>query len=132
PAPGRGLEGVLGDTLRPVVDGHGAVEAEAHPDRAAGQGPGDTVAIAADLDVGVPADLARLPVRRVVALGWQRLQRRGLPGEALGHDLVHRAVHPRVGLLPEPLLGEPVEMGPALEGAVADDEVVLDVADVAL
>src|SRR4029453_18696536 len=71
-------------------------------------------------------------VRLVVAAGGQRLQRRGLPGEALGHDLVHRAVHPRVGFLPQPLLGEPVEMGPALEGAVADEEVVLDVADVAL
>ena len=74
---GGGLEHVLGDTLLPVVDGHGAVEGDAHPDRTAGQGPRDTVAIAADLDVGVPADLAGLPVRRVVAPGWQRLQGRG-------------------------------------------------------
>ena len=40
-------------------------------------------------------------------------------------------MYSRVGFLPEPLLGELVEMGPALEGPVADEEVVLDVADVA-
>src|SRR6185295_12520800 len=96
------------------------------------QDPGHAVAIAADLDVGIPADLARLPVRGVVAPGWQGLQGRGLPCKALGHDFVDGAVHPRVGLLAEPLLGELVEVGPALEGAVADEEVVLDVADVAL
>jgi hypothetical protein len=56
----------------------------------------------------------------------------GLPREALGDDLVHGAVHPGIGLLPEPLLGELIEVGPALEGAVADEEMVLDVADVAL
>ena len=93
---------------------------------------GHAVAIAADLDVGVPADLAQLPVRRVVAAGGKRLQLRLLPGEPLGHDLVHGAVHPRVGLLAQPLLGELIEMGPAVEGPVADEEVVLDVADLAL
>jgi hypothetical protein len=45
---------------------------------------------------------------------------------------MHGAVHPRVGFLPKPLLGELVEMGPALEGAVADEDVMLHVADVAL
>lgn len=45
---------------------------------------------------------------------------------------MHGAVHPGVGFLPEPLLGQLVEVGPALEGAVADEEVMLDVADVAL
>ena len=81
PALGRGLEHVLGHALLAVVDGHGAVEGDPHPHRLPGQGPGDTVAIAADLDVGVPADLARLPVRGVVAPGRQRLQGRGLPRE---------------------------------------------------
>jgi hypothetical protein len=41
-------------------------------------------------------------------------------------------VHAAVGFLAEPLLGELVEMGPALEGPVADEEVLLDVPDVAL
>ena len=35
PALGGGLEHVLGDTLLPVVDGHRAVEGDAHPDRPA-------------------------------------------------------------------------------------------------
>jgi hypothetical protein len=38
----------------------------------------------------------------------------------------------RIGFLPQPLLGELIQMGPAVEGAIADEEVVLDVADVAL
>jgi hypothetical protein len=45
---------------------------------------------------------------------------------------VDGAVDARVGFLPEPLLGELIEMGPALEGPVVDEEVVLNVADVAL
>ena len=132
PALGGGLEGVLGDALLAIVDSHGAVQGDPHPHRLPGQPAGDAVAIAADLDVGVPADLARLPVGGVVAPGWQRLQGRGLPGEARGHDLVDGAVDPGVGFLPQPLLGELVGVGPALEGPVADEEVVLDVADVAL
>src|SRR5206468_1168309 len=132
PALGGRLEEMLRDALLAVVDRDGAIQRDPHADRTAGQRGGHAVAIAADLDVGVPADLARLPVRRVVALGRQGLQRWGLPGEALGDDLVHGAVHARVGFLPEPPLGELVEVGPALEGAIADEEVVLDVPDVAL
>ena len=131
PPLGGGLQAVLRDALLTVVDGHGAVEGDPHPDRAPRQGPRHAVAIAADLDVGVPGDVARLPVRRVVAPGRQRLEGRRLPGEALGHDLVEGAVHAGVGFLAEPLLGELVEMRPALEGPVADEEVMLDVADVA-
>ena len=54
-----------------------------------------------------------------------------LADEPLGHNLVHRAMHAGVGFLPQPLLGELIEMRSALEGAIADEEVVLDVADVA-
>src|SRR5262245_5904583 len=122
---------MLRDALLAVVDRDGAVQRESHADRMAGQRGGHAVAIAADLDVRVPADLTRFPVRRVVAPGWQRLERRDLPGEALGHHLAHRAVHARVGFLPQPLLGELIEMSPTLERAIADEEVVLHVADVA-
>ena len=39
---------------------------------------------------------------------------------------------PLVGFLAQPLLGGLVQVGPALEGAVADEEVVLHVPDVPL
>ena len=90
---------MLRDALLAVVDRDGAVQRDPHADRTPRQRGRDAVAIAADLDVGVPADLARLPVRGVVASGRQRLQRRGLAREALGHDLVHGAVHPQIGFL---------------------------------
>ena len=131
PALGGRLEDVLRDTLLAVVEGAGAVERDPHPPWLPGQGPGHAVAIAADLDVGVPGNLARLPVGSVIAPRRQGPQRRSFPGEALGDDLADRAMHPRVGLLPQPLLGELVEVGPTLEGPGADKKVVLDVADVA-
>ena len=81
------LEDVLGDELLAVVDAELALQGQADGDQAARQIGGDAVAIAADLDVGIPADLAALPVRRVVAPGRQRPERRGLSGEALRHDL---------------------------------------------
>src|SRR4029453_13377664 len=59
PALGRGLEHVLRDALVAIVDGHGAVEGDPHPDRLPGQPAGHAVPIATDLDVGVPA--ARAP-----------------------------------------------------------------------
>ena len=71
PALDRGLEHMLGHALLAVVDGDGALQSDPDPDGTPGQGPGDAVAIAADLDVGIPADLTRFPVRRVVAPGRQ-------------------------------------------------------------
>src|SRR5215510_6678260 len=67
PALGGRLEDELRDALLAVVDGDGAVERDPHPHGLPGQDPGHTAAIAADLDVGVPANLARLPVRGVIA-----------------------------------------------------------------
>ena len=80
------LEDVLGDELVVVVDTELAVQGQPDGDQVAGQLCGDAVAIAAGLDVGIPADLAALPVRRVVAPGRQGLQRRGFPGEAVGRS----------------------------------------------
>src|SRR5262249_28262914 len=57
---------------------------------------------------------------------------RGLAGESVGHDLVDGAVDALVRLLPQPPLGHLVQMRPALEGAVADEEVVFDIADIPL
>jgi hypothetical protein len=101
---------VLGDALGAVVDGDSALQGDSDAHGLAGQCRRDAVAIAADLDLGVPADLPGLPVRRVVAARRQRLQGRRLPREALVHDLVHRAVHPRVGVRAQPVFGQLVEV----------------------
>jgi len=126
------LKDMLGDELLAVVDAELPLQGQADGDQVPGQFGGDAIAIPAGLDVGIPPDLTRLPVRRVIAPGRQGVQRRGFPGEAVAHDFVDRAVDALIGFLPEPLLRELVEMGPALEGAVADEEVVLHVPDVPL
>jgi hypothetical protein len=59
-------------------------------------------------------------------------ERRRFPGETLGDHFVDGPVDAPVGFLPEPLPGELVQVGPALEGAVADEEVVFHVPDVPL
>ena len=74
PALGGGLQDVLSDAL--LVDRGSAVQGDPHAQRLPDQGAGHAVAIIADLDVGIPADLARLPVRGVVPPRRQRLQRR--------------------------------------------------------
>ena len=51
---------------------------------------------------------------------------------ALVDHLLDRAMHPRVGFFGQPLLGELVEVSPAFERPVADEEMALDVPDHAL
>ena len=96
---------MLGDELLAVVDAELAVQGQADGDQVTGQLRGDAVAIAAGLDVGIPADLPTLPVRRVVASCRQRPEGGRLPDEALRHHLVDRPVDPLIGFLAEPLLG---------------------------
>jgi len=55
------------------------------------------------------------------------MERRCLPGKARGHHFLHGAVVPAVGLVPQPLLGELIQMRPTLERTVADKEGVFDV-----
>lgn len=109
PAPVGRLEDVLGDELLAVVDAELALQGQADGDEAARQFGGDAIAIPAGLDVGIPADLTPLPVRRVVAAGRQWPERRGFPGESLGDDLPDGPVDARVGFLAQPLLRELVE-----------------------
>src|SRR4029453_3918350 len=98
------LEAVLGDELVVVVDAELTLQRQADGDEVARQLRGGAIAIPSALDVGVPADLASLPVRRIVAPGRQWPEGGRLPGESLRHDLADRPVDPSIGFLPEPLL----------------------------
>ena len=95
---------MLGDPDVAVVDAHHIVERDPHRNPAPDERGRDAVAVAADLEVAVPADLPTLPVGGVVALGRERPQRGSLPREPLGDHLVDGAVHARVGFLPQPVL----------------------------
>ncbi|GEM_PF-6338157 len=55
-----------------------------------------------------------------------------LAGKPLGDDFPDSAVDALVGLLAQPLLCELIEMVPAVEAPIADEEVLRDVPDVAL
>lgn len=86
------------------------------------------MAIAAHLDIGIPTDVAQFPIGRVVAPERERLQQRRLGCKPLGDNLMHRAVAALVRFLPHPLLRQLIEMRPTLEVAIADEEVVFDLA----
>jgi hypothetical protein len=111
-----------------VVHPQLAVERDPHGDHPSCERIRHRVAVAAHVDEGVPADLPLLPVRGVVAGGWQGLQLGGLAREALAHDFLHRTVQPLVRFLAKPLLCQLVQVRPALEAAVAHEKVVLHVA----
>lgn len=111
-----------------LVDRQVAREREPDLDWAAGHVGGHAVAAAADVNVGIPAHLPDLAVSGVIAVGRQRAQQRHLTREALGNDLPDRPLAPLIRLFAQPVLRELIEMGPALEGAIAHKEVVLDVA----
>ena len=112
-----------------VIDREDVLERDADRHAAADERVRHAVAVAADLDVAVPAHLAELPVRRVVACRRQRLQLRLLSGKSFGDDLAHGAVHPGVGLLAQPLFRDLIQMTPAVERPVAHEEMMFDVAD---
>lgn len=83
---------------------------------------------------GAGLAVARRPrgFQPVIRLDQQRMgahqpQRWRLTGEPFGGDLLNDAVTPLIHLFPQPLLGELVVMGPALECEIPDEEVVLDV-----
>ncbi len=115
--------------LLAIVDRQLAIKREPNQDGATCQLSRDTLAAATDIDGGVPADLPTLPVGGVIADARQRTECPRLAGKPLGHDLLHRPVAATIRLVPQPVLGELIEMHPTIDGAVADEEVVLDVAD---
>ncbi len=126
------LQLVRSDKLLVSKDTQALVQADANTDRGTDEVSRHTVAIAANLDVAIPADLTMLEIGGVVALRRQRRQSWQLTLKAESDDFMHSAMHAQIGFLTQPLLGQLVEVCPALKGAIAHEEVVFDVADHAL
>src|SRR3954447_15738400 len=114
------------------VDPQRVVEPNPQHDGRANQAGWHTVAVAAHLNIAIPADLAVLKIGCVVALRRKGSEERPFASKALSDHFMDGAVDAQVGLVAQPLLSELVEMRPAVEGRVAHEEMVLDIADHAL
>lgn len=109
------LQRVTGHQRVCTVDAQALIQPDTHRHSLAGQRTGHAVAIAAHFNVAIPAYMSHFPVGGVIASSRQRLKQRRLTHKALLHHLMHRTVQASVRLLPEPLLGQLVEMAPTLE-----------------
>src|SRR3989304_525112 len=87
----------------------------------------DAVAVSTHLNIAIPGSLAVFEVGSVISDIWQWLEMESLPLEAFCHHFLHRSLHTQIRFFLEPLLCQLVEMHPALETAIADKEVLLDI-----
>jgi len=114
-----GYKGVI------VIDEKIIVEGDADVYAPSAQGSRDAVAVPPHVDVTVPVGEPLFPVGGVMADGKKGTKTGCLTGEALPDDLLDGSMHPHIRLFGKPKKGALVHMGEALEGAVADEEVVL-------
>ena len=116
------------DTALARIDGQVVVQAYMDCYRLAAVGRRHRVAVTTHVDVGVPPDVPGLDVARIEAMRRQRHEGRSLALETLRDHLFDGTVQALVGLFKQPRLQELAQMRPALEGPVALEEVLLDVA----
>ena len=89
----------------------------------------DTVAVAPDIDIAVPADEALFPIRRIIASRGQRTEKRSLAMKPLKNHFLDGALAPPIRLFLQPPQGQLIHMLQALKMTPADKKVVLDVTD---
>src|ERR1043165_6636780 len=128
PALAAWLQVVGDDQLLVRIHPHLVVQSDAYPDYFTGQVVWNAVAVAAHVDVTIPTHPPVFHIRRSGTSGGQTQGRRLLTRKTFTDDFFEGAMHALVGFLPQPLLGQGVQMRHAVKGAIAYKEMPLDVA----